>query len=519
MSFKRHISITGVFFATISASVGSGWLFSPYYAAKIAGPYAILAWLIGALLILPILLSFLMMATRFPVTGSSVRYTRCTHGKLLSFLCGWLTWLAAVMVPAIETIASLDYSSYFFPSLAHTVNGDTTLTPLGLVWACVIMLFFLFANLIGIRLVTRINSVVGVGKLLIPFIFIAVGLYYMHPGNFQMHGLSHDPKILFQAVATGGILFSIIGFRTVFEMSGEIHNPTRTLFVGALSGFATCILIYVLLEVAFIGILSPQDMIHGWQHLTFIGDQASPLMSIVGTMGLIWLLGILYLDAVISPASTGLINSTAASRVLYSISASGLLPKRLLALNKSGVPWVAIVLNFIIGMLFFLPFPGWAAITSFFASLMVLNYALGVVAMPALCRIKSGHIRGYQHVIAILGLYCALLLIHMVGWSDIWKLSLGTFIAMLVFIAYSKVAKTAETNTLKNVIWLTLLLLFTAVISYVGELGGGHGLISLKESCVSLAIVSLVTYWFGLRAALPTASGQALMQKAMEEAD
>jgi amino acid transporter len=519
MALKRDFTTVNVYFAAISSAIGSGWLFAPYYAAKIAGPLAIVAWIAAALLIFPILLSFMMMATRYPVTGSLVRFTQATHGNLLSFMCGWLTWLAAVMVPAVETMASLDYSSYFFPSLVHKVNGNDHLTLIGIAWACLIMVFFMITNLIGIKLVAKINSTVSSLKIIIPGIFIVVGLCYLHPSNFHIsHVNSQDVNSIFQAIATGGILFSLIGFRTVFEMSGEIKNPKKTLFRGMLSGFFTYVAIYILLQIAFVGILNPKDFAGGWQHLNLMGgDSDSPLISIVASMGLIWMVGLLYIDAVLSPGSTGLITYTSTARVLYSMSATGFLPKRIVALNKRGVPWIAIIINFVVGMLFFFPFSGWETITSFFAALNALNYGLGIIAMPVLCYLIDKKTHLYQHVIGLAAIFCAMAFIYFTGWSDVWLLVTGSFAALVLYISYCFITKRHEKNSLHNVLWLCVMLICSLVISYFGQFGGGTKALSLGASFGCLALSAFIVYWLGLRARRPSEQGRQLIANAMAE--
>lgn len=516
MGFKRHLTGVNVYFAAVSSSIGSGWLFAPFYAAKISGPQAIYAWLLAALLLLPIICSFCMMAVRFPVTGSLTRYTACTHGGLLSFMCGWLTWFSSVMVPAIETMATLSYSSYFFPSLAANQQGAFSLSPLGFLVATFVMLFFLIANFVGIKLIGRVNSIAGVLKVVTPFVFIITGAYFFKSSNFKLLAQPIDVKLLFHSFVAGGILFSITGFRTIFEIGGEIKNPKVNLVYGVFLGFLTSICIYFLLQITFIGMVSSTDLAKGWHQLTISGSQASPLMSIAEVMGLMWLVGILYFDAIISPASTGLINATSSSRVLFSIGAAGFLPKKLLSLNEAGVPWITLVLNFFVGMLFFVPFSGWVPIISFFTSLVVLNYALGVVVMPSMCLLTDGVIKIHQHVLAVISLFSALMFVHFTGWQDVSVLVSGSYVGVIIYLLLcAPVAKKRE-NTVNNLLLISLILLSSLVVSYLGEFSG-RAYLNLYQSAIILFFSSCLIYFVSLKSALPQHRGKEILKEALRE--
>ena len=89
--------------------VGSGWLLVPFYAAKVAGPAAILSWIIGGFLMLIIGYTFVVLVTRVPISGGSVRYFQMTHGNFVGFAFSWITWLAWLSVEPIETLPILQY--------------------------------------------------------------------------------------------------------------------------------------------------------------------------------------------------------------------------------------------------------------------------------------------------------------------------------------------------------------------------------------------------------------------------
>lgn len=83
---KRSISPFALLLTSVSAILGSGWLFVSYYTAELAGPSAILSWLIGGFTAVIIAFVFAELCAMLPITGSSTRIPYYTHGTLISFL-------------------------------------------------------------------------------------------------------------------------------------------------------------------------------------------------------------------------------------------------------------------------------------------------------------------------------------------------------------------------------------------------------------------------------------------------
>lgn len=91
---RRSISSISLLFASISAIIGSGWLFSSYYAATLAGPAALLSWVVAGIAIIFVAFIFGELCSMLPVTGSSTRIPHITHGAGVNFIFSWIVWLA-----------------------------------------------------------------------------------------------------------------------------------------------------------------------------------------------------------------------------------------------------------------------------------------------------------------------------------------------------------------------------------------------------------------------------------------
>src|SRR5699024_2344189 len=109
----------------------------------------------------------------------------------------------------------------------------------------------------------------------------------------------------------------------------------------------------------------------GWAHIGTsltngdIPAEYGPLAALAGTMGLTFLVIILYADAFISPADTALIYTTVTSRLSYAMGKNKNSPEVLAKVNKKGVPWVSVILTFVAGSIFFFAFPSWEKLVGF----------------------------------------------------------------------------------------------------------------------------------------------------------
>ena len=112
---KRDISTTNILIVAAGGMIGSGWLFTPFLGAQMAGPNALISWIIAAIFMLFIALPLCELGTMFPVSGGMSNYPTFTHGIEVGFLFAWTSWLSYVVMTPIEIQAILQYSSHFFP--------------------------------------------------------------------------------------------------------------------------------------------------------------------------------------------------------------------------------------------------------------------------------------------------------------------------------------------------------------------------------------------------------------------
>ncbi len=243
---------------------------------------------------------------------------------------GWITWVAAAVVPAIETTGVLQYATkwYHFTD-KHMVGGEPvhTLTPVGIAVALLLLALFCVINAVGVRFITQINNVLVWWKLVVIVVVIVLFLVTAFNGaNFSSHGFSPSGgQAIFTAISTSGITFSFLGFRQGIELAGESDDPKRNVPFAVIGSVIICMVIYILLQVAFIGALRKGDLAHGWSALSFTND-FGPLAAISTAIGLGWLATVLYVDAVISPGDTGIIYSAVTARLGCTLARNGNAP-------------------------------------------------------------------------------------------------------------------------------------------------------------------------------------------------
>ena len=79
---KRDISTTAILVASAGGMVGSGWLFTSYYSAKIAGSGALISWLIATIFMIFIALPLCELGAMYPVSGGLSNYIQVYIGPI-----------------------------------------------------------------------------------------------------------------------------------------------------------------------------------------------------------------------------------------------------------------------------------------------------------------------------------------------------------------------------------------------------------------------------------------------------
>jgi len=530
---KRHVGVVGLLFASVGSIIGSGWLFGALNASQAAGPASIISWALGGFLILLIALVYAELGVMFPLSGGVVRFPQMAFGHLASFTSGWITYVAVATTAPIEVEAALQYGTRYAPfTTAHTVNGEIvhTLTTLGYATAVALMAVFVVVNYYGVRWFARINNaLVGWKLFIILLVIVAFFLAAFHGQNFSSHGFAPEGVHgIFTAIATSGIVFSYLGFRQGIELAGETDNPRRNVPIAVIGSVLLTGLIYVLLQVAFIGALDPGTLSKsgGWANLSFAND-FGPLAALATALGLGWLAVLLYIDAIVSPGDTGLIYTTITSRISFAMARNGNAPKALERTTDRGVPLVGLVLAFVIGLIAFLPFPSWQQLVGFITSATVLSFASGPLVHASLRAQIPDQERPFRlpggHTIPLLAFWGSNLIVYWSGWTTVWKLMVAVVIGFALLGAFTASGQMkGKSLDVRSGLWVFPWLVGLTVISYLGNYpepaAGNLAYLNFVLSAGLLLILSVAVYVLAYIQRLPDAEAQAYIDETVHEA-
>lgn len=500
MNFKRAIGPLGLFFAGIGGIIGSGWLFGPLYAAQIAGPAALISWIVGGLLMTIIALTFAELGSAFPVAGGMVQYAQYSHGPLISFITGWMVWISSMAVAPVETLGLLQYAANYIPWLVTKIDNATVLTYPGIIAGAFVMIIMCALNYFGALFFSHSNSIITAIKLIVPICTLAVliGIDF-HAANFYRYeGFApyHWHGIL-AALPLGGVIYSFLGSNTVLQLAGETKNPQRNIPLALIGSILFCIIIYTGLQIAFIGALTPDTLANGWKNLHFPGD-SGPFAGILSALGLGWFVMIIYADALISPFGTGYIYTASTARVNYGLSSIGFFPKLFQKLSRHGVPTRGLLVNYIAGLILFLPFPGWQGMVSFIISCSIISYIIGPIALIGLRKTKPDHPRPFRlpfaKLFSFIAFYICNLLIFWTGWQTVSGIMITMLVGFVFFVVQCYKQEHLWKKQWRTSWWILPYLIGLSVISYYGTFGTGIGKISFGIDFLYVGILSLITF-------------------------
>ncbi|HWC40124.1 MAG TPA: APC family permease [Acidimicrobiales bacterium] len=508
--FRRDLGPVGILFVSVGSVIGSGWLLGSLNASQIAGPAALLSWAIAGGIILVLALIHAELGSTYPVAGGTARFSTYAFGNLAGFAAGWFAWIATVTLAPVETEAAIQYASNYASWLTHKSGGVPVLTGPGYAVAFLFLLAFTVINIWGIRRFRDTNNTAVWWKIAIPVLtLVMIAAYAFHGSNFTAGGgfAPTGAKGVLEAISTGGVLFALLGFEQAVQVGGESRNPRRNMPIAIIGSALFGVVLYFLLQVAFIGALNPSSLSHGWASLSFKND-FGPFAGLANALGLGWLAILLYIDAVVSPGGTGLTYTSTSARISYALGRNGLVPSQFGQLSRRGVPVFSIVFSFFVGMLLFLPFPGWQKLVNFISSATALIYGTAPLALAALRRQEPNRPRPFRlraaGVVAPVGFVFANLIIYWSGWKVDWKLfaAVGVGFLLLAISTITKAPSSRPPFDWKAAVWLWPYLGGMALISYLGQFGGGRNVIPFWWDILVVAGLSLAIYWLALRVRL-----------------
>jgi len=495
VGLKREMGLVGAIWSSESSIIGSGWLFASLYATQVAGASAIYAWIIGGIAVLILAIVHAELGAMFPVAGGTARFPHIAFGGLAGIQFGFFSWLQAVCIAPVECYAVMHYAHYWWPAIFNPTTGVPT--GLGLFITVVLLASFTFINFFGIGWLSKINSGIMWWKLIIPLLAIIVLLFKWHSGNWSagLPGPTHvaanpsngsggfapfGAKGVLDAVVGAGIVFSYLGFEQADQLAGEIKNPQRNLPRAIIGAMFIGTFVYIMVQVVFISAMDPGQLTHGFPGISNANVLSGPIAGLAGLAGLGLLATILRIDAFVSPYGTGLIYLTSTSRVSYGLARNRYIPQVFQRTDRRGVPWASMILAFVAGLVFLLPFPTWQSIVALTTGASVLMYIGAPLSLTAFRRRLPDASRPYRLpaaiVISPLAFIVGSLLIYWSGFEALWKLGICIVIGYVIIgvcIAFDSERPRIGRKEVVAAAWLPVYIIGMGLISWNGQFAGG----------------------------------------------
>ncbi|MGW7245399.1 APC family permease [Streptomyces decoyicus] len=523
---RKGLSLFALIMIGIGSIFGSGWLFGAGAAAQVAGPAALVAWVIGALFIGMIAMSYAEVGSAYPIPGGMARYGHLSHGPVLGFLTGWAVWIATASLIPIESIAATQYmTSWSFDWAKGLVDPAThQLTLSGTAVALVLTLALWLTCFWSVQLLARANTVLTLVKFAIPVLAVLalVGSGF-HTSNFTAQGgfAPYGWPAVLTAVTTCGVVFAFNGFQAVVNLGGAAKNPGRAIPVALVGALALGLVIYLALQVAYLGAVPPELLARsgGWQGVNL----NSPFADLAGLLMLHWVVTMLQFGAFISPAGSNIANVASAAYMVTNLAETRFFPRKLAAVHpRYGTARPAMWLNLGFSVVLLLTVGrSWQALAGVVSAAMVISYLIGPIAVGVLRRTRPELPRPFRLPAA--GVLCpvtfafAACALYWSKWPETGKITVLTLVAAPVAAlvlwrrgelergrqASGKGGGGRWSGLLRQFApawWMIAFLVWTAAVSALGgQEFGGRDILPGVLGTVLIAVTAPLFYFWAVR--------------------
>lgn len=511
--FKKQLSLLDLTLIGLGSIFGSGWLFSASHVASFAGPAGIFSWIIGGFAVLLLGIIYCELGAALPRAGGIIRYPVFSHGPMQGYLLGSITVIAFSSLIAIEVVAAREYAAAWFPSLTTVSNGVRSPTVFGWLFQFGLLCFFFALNYFSVKTFAIANNIVSVLKFAVPLLVIMALLYHFKPANFSATEFAPSGmKGVEGAVSAGGIIFAYLGLTPIISVASEVKRPQFTIPFALILSVLLATVIYIVLQIAFLGAVPTEMLANGWQGLN--KQFPLPFKDIALLLGLGWLAILVVSDAIVSPSGCGNIYMAATPRVIYAWSNSNTFFKIFSKVDKkSGIPRPALWLTFFLSLFWTMPFPSWEKLITIVSAALVLSYALAPVTVGALRRNapdlpRPFFVKGFSFL-GPLSFIVASFIVYWSGWNVVSWLLGSQLLLVVLYIAFKRFVPTDEVSLaqqLKSSAWLIGYYSIMIVVSYLGCFGDGAShIIAEPYDTLMVIVVALVCYYWGINTGLPRA--------------
>jgi APA family basic amino acid/polyamine antiporter len=337
---KKTLTAPGLVALGIGAIIGAGLFSITGLAASMnAGPAITISFLVAAFGCVFAGLCYAEFSSMIPVAGSAYTYSFATMGEFVAWIIGWDLVLEYAVGAATVSISWSRYLGKFLSSYGIHLDESYMLSPFegGIINLPAVLIVMVMSLVLirGTKESALVNGIIVLLKVSVVLIFIAVGWQYIRPENYTPYipeNTGTFGEFGFSGIirAAAIVFFAYIGFDAVSTAAQEAKNPKRDMPIGILLSLAICTVLYVLFAHVMTGVVNYQ---------AFAGkDGIAPVaiaveaMGSAGADGMItpaypWLNNAILLAILGGYASVILVMLMGQSRVFFSMSKDGLMPK------------------------------------------------------------------------------------------------------------------------------------------------------------------------------------------------
>ncbi len=336
-TLKRTLTATNLVAIGVGVIIGAG-LFSltGLAAANHSGPAITLSLGVAALACVFSALCYAEFSSMVPVAGSAYTYSYATLGEFFAWIIGWDLVLEYSVGAATVAISWSQYLTRFLAKYNIVLPYQITLSPFesatlqdGSTVSGIINLPAMFVVLLITAIIIRgakesaLYTTVVVGlKLIVVLVFIGLGWQYINPSNYQPYipentGTFGEFGISGILRGAGVVFFMFTGFDMVATMSQEAKNPKRDMPIGIIGSLIICTILYALFG----------HVLTGMVHYTEFKNSAAPVAIAIDKTPYQWLGQAIIIMILFGYTSVIVVDLMSQSRVFFSMSRDGLLPK------------------------------------------------------------------------------------------------------------------------------------------------------------------------------------------------
>src|SRR3954464_12309246 len=458
-TLKRTLGPFSLVTLGIGAIIGAGLFVRTAAAiAERSGPSVTLAFLVAGLGCAFAGLCYAEFASMIPIAGSAYTYSYATMGELVAWIIGWDLCLEDAVGAATVAIAWSEYFNKVLEYVGMHVPYQWCHSPLevspdgvsGIVNIPAIFILLVLSALLirGMQESATVNSIIVVTKVSIVLMVIVIGWGFMNPANHTPYipatttyttpqGITHPyGGIMGILGAAGVVFFAFIGFDAVSTAAQEAKNPKRDMPIGILGSLVVCTILYVLFSHVLSGVATVEDF-------RTAGKEASVTFVIAKYMtGYAWLGKFVTVAILAGFSSVILVMLLGQSRVFYSMSVDGLVPKVFSDVHpRFRTPYKSNIVFFVFTALFAAFIPGdivgeMTSIGTLFAFILV---CAGVWILRAS---RPDLERGFRvpavPIVSTLGVIVCGAMIYGLGWTNWMRLLVWLVIGLVFYFSYGK---------------------------------------------------------------------------------